>query len=470
MFVENILGRPIVRQALLVSAAAALLAGPAFAQTVTVDAARLDAIAEELKALRDQNERLAAEVEYLKANAREARKQLATDELTLNTLNATATVAPSRWTWNGDLRYRHEWDEAEERATSRNRERLRLRFGMSAKVNDSVTARVQLSTVNPGTDNYRSLNQNLGSSWDRKQVGFDLAYVDWKATPTINLVAGKMPIPFATTASYFWDKDLTPEGVVLKYVRGPLFANFDYFALSDRDVATSSLASKDADVYAGQLGWKQQVGRVTWTVAGGYFALNGVRDRIISAAGTGCTIDAAFGSGQGTGSNAFGNSTYTGAAIDTAGSSLVCTRLLNDYKMQELLAQADWVAGGRYPVSVFVDYMKNRGVLASAGSNKQDQALSAGFLFNKAGNPRTWEIGYVYQKAEKDGVYSGFHDSDYSGGLTDSEGGVLKLAFVPAAGWTLNAQYFMNRRYIDNTDAVATRKYNRLQLDLNYKY
>jgi hypothetical protein len=93
-----------------------------------------------------------------------------------------------------------------------------------------------------------------------------------------------------------------------------------------------------------------------------------------------------------------------------------------------------------------------------------------GFLFNKAGNARTWEVGYVYQKAEKDGVYSGFHDSDFGGGLTDTDGGVLKAAFVPATGWTLNAQYFMNQRFIDSNDTTATRKYNRLQLDLNYKF
>jgi hypothetical protein len=47
---------------------------------------------------------------------------------------------------------------------------------------------------------------------------------------------------------------------------------------------------------------------------------------------------------------------------------------------------------------------------------------------------------------------------------------VAKLAFVPAANWTLNAQYFMNRRFVDNSDSTPTRDYKRLQLDLNFKY
>jgi hypothetical protein len=261
---------------------------------------------------------------------------------------------------------------------------------------------------------------------------------------------------------------LTPEGAALKYVRGPWFANLNYLAINERDSGTSSLASTDAYVYSGQLGWKQKVGAVTWTAAAGYFSVNGVRDRIVSGAGTGCTIDGAFGSGQGTGNNAFGNSTYTGAAPQV-GSSAVCTRLLNDYRMMELLGQADWNVG-KYPVSVFVDYMRNNGVLSSVSSNKQDTAYAAGFLFNKASAAKSWEFGVVYQKAEKDGVYSGFHDSDFGGGLTDTDGEVFKFAYVPATNWTLNATYFLNSRFVDAKDTVPSRDYKRLQLDLNYKY
>jgi hypothetical protein len=286
--------------------------------------------------------------------------------------------------------------------------------------------------------------------------------------PTTEIIFGKQSIPWTTTVSYFFDKDLTPEGIAAKYVRGPFFANAVYTAINERDSATSSLTAKDADMYASQIGWKQAIGKVTWTAAAGYFALNGIRDRVVSAAG-GCTIDGAFGSGQGTGNNAFGNTTYTGGALNTTGSSTSCVRLLNDYNLFEVLAQADWTAG-KYPISVFVDYIKNNGVLASQAANKQDTAVAAGFLFNKASAAKSWEIGYVYQQFDKDGVWTGFTDSDYAGGSNDSAGGVLKLAYIPATNWTLNAQYFMNNRFVDNSDATPTRSYRRLQLDLNFKY
>ena len=71
---------------------------------------------------------------------------------------------------------------------------------------------------------------------------------------------------------------------------------------------------------------------------------------------------------------------------------------------------------------------------------------------------------------EKDGDWTGFHDSDFGGGLTDSSGSVFKAAYVPATNWTLNATYFVDSRFIDNTDSAPTKGYNRLQLDLNYKF
>ncbi len=465
--------KSLVKKTFMAGSVAALLSAPAFAQSA--DASKLDDIARQLQSLKDQNERLQAEVDYLKTNAKEERKQVASDEVILTALNTTASVAANKYTWSGDFRYRHENIAPEENLTTRNRERMRVRFGVGGKVNDTVNFKLQLSTTNSGNDNYRSTNQTLGTEWDRKPVSFDQAYVDWKASDTTNLVLGKMPIPWVTTVSYLFDKDLTPEGAALKYVRGPLFAGAYFGAINERDSGTNSMAAKDADLWAAQVGFKKAVGKVTFTGAVGYFQLNGIRDRVISAAvpssapsGTSCSLDGAFGSGQGTGNNAFGNSTYVGAALDATGSSAVCTRLLNDYKLLEVLGQADFVAG-KYPLSLFVDYMKNNGVVASQ-TNKQDTGYSAGVLFNKAAAAKTWELGYVYQKVEKDGDWTGFHDSDFGGGLTDSSGSVFKAAYVPATNWTLNATYFVDSRFIDNTDSAPTKGYNRLQLDLNYKF
>jgi hypothetical protein len=193
-----------------------------------------------------------------------------------------------------------------------------------------------------------------------------------------------------------------------------------------------------------------------------------VRDRIASGGvatgaptGTTCAIDGAFGGGQGTANNAFGNVLYVPAGQ-------FCSKLRDDYKLVELLAALDFKAG-KFPVNVFVDYMHNGGVLGTV-ADKQDTAYSAGFTFNKASAPKSWEAGVVYQKAEKNAVFGQFHDSDFGGGVTDTDGYSLKAGYVPALNWTLNATYFINQRFIDSADTTATKDYKRLQLDLNYKF
>ncbi len=463
----------------LIAGLATLMTLPALAQNAPASP-ELENAQQQIEALKSQLERLEATVDYLKANAAAARKDAATEAVDVGTLKTNA----SRYTWSGDFRYRHEVIDAEETATSRTRERIRVRFGVLAKVNDRINAKLQFSTVNTGNDSARSTNQTLGTGWDRKSLGIDLAYVDWKASDLMNLQLGKMPQPWVKTASYFWDNDLNPEGAALKFARGPVFAGIFYDWLNERDTATSSGASTDANMVGAQLGIRQAMGETTTlTAAIGYFDLGGVKDRITSAVvpgaappATTCTIDGAFGGGQGTGNNAFGNTTYAGVAPQI-GSNAFCTRLRSDFNLVEAQLQLDFIAG-KYPMSVFADYMENTAATVNAAAGKKlDSALSGGFMFNKASAAKTWEAGLIYQEAKKDGVFGQFHDSDFGGGVTDTKGYVLKGAWVPATNWTLNGTYFINQRFNDvatATGIVTTAKkdydYNRLQLDLNFKF
>ena len=72
---------------------------------------------------------------------------------------------------------RTEYDDSGARARSRAPAPALRR---AAKVNDTVNAKMQLSTVNSGDDSPRSTNQTQGDAWNRKTIGIDLAYVDWK--------------------------------------------------------------------------------------------------------------------------------------------------------------------------------------------------------------------------------------------------------------------------------------------------
>jgi Putative porin len=470
---------------LIAGCVALIIAATTVAPAMADSASDLAAAQAQIDTLKQQLDRLEATVDYLKANAQAERKETAVTDADVSKLKDVA----SKYTWSGDFRYRRELiDVANDNLSpdhTRQRDRVRVRFGVLAKVNDKITAKLQLITTNVGMDSGRSGNQTLGTAWDKKPLSIDQAYVEWKPNPMLNVQLGKTPIPWATTVSYFWDKDLTPEGAAFRFARGPFFAGAYYDWLNERNSGSSQAASADATMAGLQAGIKQSFGNSTLTAAIGYFDINGVQDQIAkysqtqiadlttgAVTTTTCTIDGAFGNGFGTGDNSFGNTTYTGPAPQV-GSSTTCTRLLSDFNVVTGLLQFDTKLGA-YPFSVFVDYMKNNAAKLNPTVNRTlDSASAIGFTFNKAAAPGSWEFSTVYEQNGKDAVFGQFVDSDFGGGATDSKGFSFKGAYVPAINWTLNATYFFNKLNYDGVLSNNTKHeldYKRVQLDLNYKY
>jgi outer membrane murein-binding lipoprotein Lpp len=446
-----------VKKTVISTAVALLLAPAAFGQNAT-----LDQVAKELAELKAKNERLEAEVDYLKQETKGQRKDAAVEAVEVGNLKANT----GKFTWSGDFRYRNEQIQTAPNAGTpehtRGRDRIRLRLGVTAKINDTVTGRFQVATAGGAAGDPRSTNQTLGEDWSRKSVGIDLAYVDWKPIAPLSIQLGKTPQPWLRTASYFWDGDLTPEGAAIKYTGANFFANGFYEWLNERHSGSATGLRADSKLIGGQLGWKQPIGKTVLTVAAGYFDVTHVQDEQVSANAGVCT----GANGVFFGNSTNGNSTYT---------AFTCSRLLSDFNVINALAQLDMALGG-YPLTLFVDYMQNDKALPNPVTGAAlDTALSAGVLFNKASNPKTWEVGVIYQQSEADAVFGQFHDSDFGDGRTDTDGVVIKGAYAPAANWTVSGTLFLNKLNNDTgsiAGASATKDldYKRLQLDLNYKF
>ena len=97
------------------------------------------------------------------------------------------------------------------------------------------------------------------------------------------------------------------------------------------------------------------------------------------------------------------------------------------------------------------------------------------------GNPNTWLAAVWYQSVGKDAQFGQFVDSDFANGNTDGEGWVLRGAYAPVRNFNIMATYFINTLNKDVapingvTDGVPYHiggdlNFNRLQVDLNYKF
>jgi hypothetical protein len=129
------------------------------------------------------------------------------------------------------------------------------------------------------------------------------------------------------------------------------------------------------------------------------------------------------------------------------------------------------------PFALWADYAMN-----TASGVDEDTAYGVGATIGKASNPKTWEAGLFYQSIEKDALFAQMIDSDFGDGVTNADGWVLKLGYAPVRNITLNGTYFVNTRTVCGTGNSPSNArcgtgipeydldYNRLQLDVNYKF
>lgn len=405
---------------------------------------RVDKLEQENQALKSENEKLQAEGDYLKAETKGLRKDAATTSASVTAVKGTDWA--SKVTVKGDMRYRYEAisdDTATNAAgvttADRYRDRIRARLNVEAKATDNILVGIGLTTTEGGDP--RSGNQSLTGVFNRKSVDLDLAYFDWKFASWGSLVGGKMKQPFIKGAqNLFWDNDVNPEGLAFTLSNGILFGSAYNFWLNEVSGAQNTVTS-DAMMHGAQIGVKLPVGGSTLTFAGHYYELSAAQGRVPAPIFNG---------------SANGNTTV-GVAPNIA--------LAFNYEVIDVMAQFDTTLGS-LPFQVWAEAAQNQ------DPDDNDTAISGGFLFGRASNAKTWELGAMYQKVEKDALYAQLIDSDFAGGFSDNDGFVVRLGYAPVRNWVINATYFLNNRNVDVPNGFGQTEvdYNRLQVDFNVKF
>jgi hypothetical protein len=395
----------------------------------------------ELQALADRRE---AEMDYLKSQTRELREEGAVAS------NEIAKVKGADWATKikgrGDLRYRSEniWTERVIAATptapafvddaaDRYRHRIRARLGFDFKATDNVKGTLLFAT---GGDDPRSSNQTLGGTGSRKSIGLDMAYVDWKFMEGGNLLLGKQVNPiFRPGQSLFYDGDFNPEGGAVKFDRGMFFGSTYGWWVTENYNANPAGENTDSSIFGLQGGLKFPLLGGETVLAANYYECGSCQGESPLFA-----------------NNANGNTTFLDGTTN---------RLTYGYEILELGAQTGTMVKD-LPLTFWANYAQNL-----ASDVEYDTAWAIGAMVGKASNAKTWEAGLFYQEIDKDALFAQWVDSDFGDGRTDSEGWVLKGGYAPVRNFTVNATYFMNTL---NKDVGVELDYDRLQLDLNYKF
>ena len=408
--------------------------------------------------LKTQVDRRDAETDYLKAQTKDLRQEAAVASNEISKVKGAdwATKIKAR----GDFRLRQE-HIANERvvgsgatahiddAANRDRTRIRARFGFDAAVTDTMKATILFAT---GADDPRSSNQTLGTVGSRKAIGLDMAYVDWTAMPGVNVIVGKQPWPiYRPGNSLFYDGDYNPEGVAVKFDRGMLFGTAYTWILTENYDANPDNANYDSRVYGAQVGLKFPVLGSESRVAAHYYECVACENK-----------SPLFNN------SANGNTTYKKGTSTT-------NLLAYGYNILELSGEMNMTLF-KQPFQVWANYAENM-----ASDVDYNQAYAFGVSLGKASNAKTWNAAAWYQSIEKDALFGQFVDSDFADGKTDGEGFVLRGAYAPVKNFNIQATYFINtlNKDVAPINGVSSGvpyhigndlNYDRLQLDLNYKF
>ncbi|MBI3316240.1 MAG: putative porin [Candidatus Omnitrophica bacterium] len=354
---------------------------------------------------------------------------------------------------------------------SRNRFRIRLRWGFEKDYGDDWTFGYRMATGN--TTDQVSTNQTLGNSgyFNFKSFNIERAYVTYTpsdlknrgAISDVTLGAGKFENPFLRYSTpIVWDSDVTPEGAYQK-VNFQLHTGEDnklnlYTTLGEFILNENTGSDTDASLMAAQAA-------LTWSTY-----------RLHSDLPVDLTL-----------ASSIYNYTdwFQTVTNNSAGTSYLRTNTLvaDDFKVLDIYPEVQFYVD-RTPVTLWYDYVKNlnnvgtKDIVQSGGNDihDQDEAWGLGFKFGKTKKKGDWDLQYGYYEIGTNAVVAAFNDADLGGpgqnGFTNRKGHKLGLGYQMTDNIVVNWTGLVVRPLNPSVQVANSTNEHvfRSQLDLNYKF
>jgi hypothetical protein len=388
-----------------------LIAGALFGAAVLPAQANNDAMTDLLKVLRDQGTITSENYELL-SNASKADAEyvesvkISADKAEANESSLKNLAWAEKVKLEGDVRFRYEdTNNPDGAGETANRLRIRARVGAYADINEQTKAGFRIVST---TGDATSTNQTLSNNFESRDVGWDLAYIDFAPTALggdTNFIFGKMKQPWVKVNDVIWDGDTNPEGVAVtsdfKMDGFTLTPSVGYYVLQDNGNLSFT---EDSHLVHAQFAVKM-----------------GKKDK-----------------------TKFGLSYF---GFENANS------VNDEERMYELFGETP-IPGT--PLTAFGSYVTNNNADA-AGDDDNAFSLGAKAKFGD------FKTSYEYRDLGINAVNANFANSDF---VSDSDGHILKAGYKIDENFDLGATYFITEDNAGND----TRDRNRFQLDLKAKF
>jgi hypothetical protein len=411
-------------------------------QQANASAQKLQGSADQAQARAAQAQQSAAEAQHLagQASSSAAEEKTALAVVDKQSKDEDKRVSAlqdlvGRFRFSGDIRLRGE-DIFQDcpACVTRNRARLRVRFGVDGRLNENFMGGFALATGSLGDPT--SANESFTNFFNRKTIGLDRGYVTFNpvAARWLSLTGGKFAYTWART-SLTLDPDINPEGFNQKFswdLKTPFLKNFTVqgMQLLYNEVAKGD----DSFALGGNVSASFQLGPLTTTPS---FTLIdwGFPDAILNASafatqattsgtppiqvpgeGPGC----ATGSGLPSvppcaiASNGMTNATF----VDAKGQR----HFLSRFEYADFILNSQLKTGlSRFPLNLMLEYENNLkaashpldskgNVMASIGS--QNQAYLGEISIGQIKNRNDLQFGYGFWRSGQDSILATFSESE----------------------------------------------------------
>lgn len=374
-----------------------------------------------------------------------------------------------------------------------NRERLRLRLGVSAQVTDEVAVGIRLATGNL-TDRV-STNQTLGQNFNKYQFFVDRAFVRLDPASWVTIQGGRIPNPWFSS-EMTWNENLNFEGLAATFRRpagkhaiAP-FLTVGYFPMREEAAQRGSRS-----LWGAQLGAAFEFNDNARLKLGlayyNYNNLAGRSDSDYTVLTNGISVGPRYGRHEyPVGLRQRGNTVFETNPLLSFSNDVIRPTwgLAYDFKPVVLTAEAVFTHFRPFNLVLSAEYANNTAFSESDFHKRADSTFYAGvnpggrrdgynlklavgaLEVREAGE---WQAQFVYRRVGSDAVLDAFTDSDLGLGGTNLRGFIAGFQYGLYRNTTIGIRY-LTAQNIDSTlngnYPTASYKVNSLQVDANVRF
>ena len=333
----------------------------------------------------------------------------------------------------GDLRLRYESIERDDTDNSY-RNRYRLRLGLNIDVTDNLTfeSGMRSGFANPTSGNQTFRTDEALSDYFWQSLRFNILGIAYKSANT-NYQVGRQPymIYRPIKSQLVWDNDISLNGVNYQYQDDTKLITL---GINQPTLEEASVAKDDVNLIIAQYVHKTKVDTGKLNLGAGAYYYDGFK----------------------------GNTTFFGKS---KGNSLDANNLYaNDYHLAEGFAELELKGLLGKPLKIAGGFVYNFG----ANNNNFGYDVAA-----KLGNAKSvgdWQVKYSYTDLQEDAALGAYTDSDNFGGGTASKGHAIRTKYKAGKNLFLAGNFFFNELYESKSSTGVEADYERVQLDMIYKF